>query len=261
MHILASAESINDLFHRKASIEKILTYDETIWKKLVKNRSELRELLDSMNARKTKKLCLETDLKKQIDIKSRENAKRSKLIEDIRGKKSLALAAIKSLRRTATDLDQTIKSLGSEYNRTKQAKYIPQKTFTTLKGLLNMPVKGKIITTFGSYTNKKCNVANFRSGVDIKADRGEPICSVFDGKVLFSNWFKGYGNMIIVNHGNHYYTVYAHAEELFKVKGDHVEAGEVIATVGDTGSMIGPALYFEVRHHGKPVNPLDWLRS
>ncbi|MEA3280630.1 MAG: peptidoglycan DD-metalloendopeptidase family protein, partial [Thermodesulfobacteriota bacterium] len=261
MHILASAESINDLFHRKGSIEKILTYDETIWEKLVKNKSELRKLLDNMNAQKTEKLCLETDLKKQIDIKSRENAKRSKLIEDIRSKKSLALAAIESLRRTATDLDQTIKSLGSEYNRTKQAKDIPPKTFTTLKGLLNMPVKGKIITSFGPYVNKKCNVANFRSGVDIKADRGEPIYSVFDGKILFSNWFKGYGNMIIVDHGNNYYTVYAHAEELFKVKGDHVEAGEVIATVGDTGSMIGPALYFEVRYHGKPVNPLDWLRS
>lgn len=261
MHILASAESINDLFHRKATIEQILTYDETIWEKLVKNKSELRKLLDSMNAQKTEKLCLETDLKKQIDIKSRENAKRSKLIEDIRSKKSLALAAIESLRQRATELDQTIKSLGSEYNRTKQAKDILPKTFTTLKGLLMMPVNGKIITSFGPYTNKKCNVTNFRSGIDIKADRGEPIYSVFDGKILFSNWFKGYGNMTIVDHGNNYYTVYAHAEELFKVKGDHVEAGEVIATVGDTGSMIGPALHFEVRYHGKPVNPLDWLRS
>ena len=67
--------------------------------------------------------------------------------------------------------------------------------------------------------------------------------------------------MIIIDHGNGYYTVYAHAEELFKSKGDVVESREVIATVGDTGSMIGPRLYFEVRHHGKSLDPVKWLKQ
>jgi septal ring factor EnvC (AmiA/AmiB activator) len=67
--------------------------------------------------------------------------------------------------------------------------------------------------------------------------------------------------MIIIDHGKNYYTVYAHVEEAFKAKGDGVGTGEVIATVGDTGSMTGAKLYFEVRHHGKPVNPLEWLKN
>ena len=67
--------------------------------------------------------------------------------------------------------------------------------------------------------------------------------------------------MIIIDHGKNYYTVYAHLEETFKSKGDEVEAGEVIATVGDTGSLEGARLYFEVRHHGKPVDPLAWLKK
>ena len=67
--------------------------------------------------------------------------------------------------------------------------------------------------------------------------------------------------MIIIDHGDHYYTIYAHAEEVFKNKGEMVEPGEVIATVGDSGSMIGPALHFEVRHHGKPEDPLNWLKK
>ena len=67
--------------------------------------------------------------------------------------------------------------------------------------------------------------------------------------------------MIIIDHGTNYYTVYAHLEETFKSKGDLVETGEVIATAGDTGSMTGSKLYFEVRHHGKPVNPLLWLKK
>ena len=67
--------------------------------------------------------------------------------------------------------------------------------------------------------------------------------------------------MVIIDHGNNYYTIYAHLEEIFKSKGDAVDTREVIATVGDTGSMEGAKLYFEVRHHGKPENPLGWLKK
>lgn len=83
--------------------------------------------------------------------------------------------------------------------------------------------------------------------------------AVCHGKILYSDWFKGYGNMIIVDHGDNYYTVYAHAEEIFKAKGENVEMGEVIATVGETGSMSGPKLHFEIRHHGSPIDPLQWI--
>ena len=124
-----------------------------------------------------------------------------------------------------------------------------------------MPVKGRIISFFGPFKNKKFNVINFQSGIKIKADRGEPIRSVSGGHVLYASWFKGYGNMIIIDHGDSYYTVYAHLQELFKKKGDRVNTGEDIATLGDAGSMIGPVLHFEVRHHGKPENPLAWLKK
>ena len=266
MNILASVESINDFFQRKIIMEQILAHDEKIWEKLVKNRDKLQRLLDRMNAQKTKKLLLETDLNKQIDIMSNENEKRSKLLVDIQSKKRLGLAAIEAFKQTAAALDRTILSLGQSLGQSfgpasNKVKNISSEVFSSFKGLLKMPVKGKIICFFGRHTNSQSKTVNFKTGIDIKADRGEPIYSVYDGQILYSRWFKGYGNMIIIDHGNHFYTVYAHAEELFKAKGDYVEAGEVIATVGDTGSMIGPKLYFEVRHHGRPVNPLEWLKS
>ena len=102
---------------------------------------------------------------------------------------------------------------------------------------------------------------SFRSGIDIRAEHGEPIRAVSAGRVVYAGWLRSYGNMIILDHGGSYHTVYAHAEELFKGKGDAVEAGEVIATVGESGSMAGPLLYFEVRYHGKPLNPLKWIRK
>jgi murein DD-endopeptidase MepM/ murein hydrolase activator NlpD len=138
---------------------------------------------------------------------------------------------------------------------------VAEKPFAALKGLLMMPVKGKIVSFFGHYKDEKFKVTHFQSGINIKADRGEPIRAVYSGQTLFSSWFKGFGNMIIIDHGDHYYTVYAHLEEQFKSKGDPVEAGEVIATVGDTGSLTGAGLHFEVRHHGKPMNPLGWIKK
>ena len=124
-----------------------------------------------------------------------------------------------------------------------------------------MPVQGEIISKFGPQNGGDYKSFTFQSGIDIKVDRGEPVRSVFHGKVMFAEWFRGYGNLMIINHGENYYTLYAHLEEFFKTRGDMVEAGEVIATAGDTGSIKGLCLHFEVRFHGEPVNPLKWLKK
>ena len=122
-----------------------------------------------------------------------------------------------------------------------------------------MPVKGKVTTDFGLFKNTRFNVINFRSGIDIQADRGEPIRAVSSGKILYSSWFKGYGKMMIVDHRNGYYTLLAHLSETLKNVGEKVNKGEVVALVGDTGSLKGPMLYFEGRYHGEPKDPLDWI--
>ncbi|MEJ2658614.1 MAG: peptidoglycan DD-metalloendopeptidase family protein [Desulfobacterales bacterium] len=261
VYILASAESVYELFQRKKALEQVLAYDENILQNLLDNKNRLQQLMIELKAKKTEKLALETEYNKQIETMSQERKKRSKLLGEIRRKRSLKLAALESLKQAAADLDQTINALRSTFDRTEAREKMPSKSFSTLKGLLNMPVKGKIVSFFGPHRNNKFNVVNFQSGIEIKADRGEPIRAVYDGRVLYADWFKGYGNMVIIDHGNNYYTIYAHAQELFASKGDTVEKGEVVATVGDSGSMIGPSLHFEVRHHGKPVDPMEWIKK
>lgn len=78
---------------------------------------------------------------------------------------------------------------------------------------------------------------------------------------MFAQWLKGYGNLIVIDHGGSYYTLYAHVEDVFKLKGEPVEGGEIIATAGDTGSIKGTYLHFEIRHHGKALNPMKWLKK
>ena len=261
IYVLASAQSMYELFYRKNVLEQVLAYDENIWENLLDNKEKLEQLLAELKAKKKERLAVETDLEKEIEIMSRERQNRSQLLDDIRKKRSLKLAALESLKQAAENLDHTVISLKSEADLTEPKENISLKSFSSLKGLLNMPVKGKIVSFFGPHRNKKFNVINFQSGIEIKADRGEPIRAVYDGRILYARWFKGYGNMIIIDHGNNYYTIYAHAQEIFASQGDTVEMGEVLATVGDSGSMIGPSLHFEVRHHGKPVDPLKWINK
>jgi len=260
-HLLASAESMNEFIQRKAALERILAYDEKNRRELVENQAELKNMLKWLDAHKAQKSDHAAEYQKQISLMSQERATRTKLLADIRNQKELELAAIDALTHAAEELEQKIKLLNSKKNEAVPGQNNTQLLFSDHKGLLIMPVKGKIINLFGPYKNPKYDVTNFRSGIDIKADKGEPVRSVFKGTVIYSNWFKGYGNMIIIDHGSSYYSVYAHLEETFKAKGDVVDAAEVIATMGDTGSMTGVKLYFEVRHHGKPMNPLTWLQK
>jgi len=261
IYVLASAQSMYEFFQRKKALEQVLAYDENNWQNLLDNKARLQQVLIELKKKKAEKIAAEADFNKHIEMMSLERANRSKVLDNIRKKRSLKLAALESLKQAAADLDRTIASLKSGSDLPEPQKDISSKAFSELKGLLNMPVKGKITSFFGPYRDKKFNVTNFRSGIEIKADRGEPIRAVCDGRVLYARWFKGYGNMIIIDHGNNYYTVYAHAQELFTSKGDQVEMGEVVATVGDSGSMSGPVLHFEVRHHGKPEDPLKWIKK
>jgi len=260
MYLLASVNSPDEFFQRKKYLERILDYDKIAIDKLFENRNRLDQLHGNLNARQAKQRSGEQNLEKQVQNITVERLKRARLLEEIRNKKSLEIAAIKSLEEAARTLDNVIKSLNTETDKTDNAYNASLKGLESLKGLLKQPVRGKIISHFGAYTDPKYNVVNFRSGIDIEAERGEPIKSVVAGKIIYSGWFKGYGNMIIIDHGESYYTVYAHLEENFKSKGDLVEAEEVIATAGDAGSLSGPGLYFEVRHHGKPVDPVEWFK-
>jgi septal ring factor EnvC (AmiA/AmiB activator) len=229
---------------------------------LSRDQKEMQAVLEKLVHRKNEKQATTADLNSRIEAMHTRQAEREALLAEIRGKKSLQLAAIASLRASTRALDQTVEAFETGPPAAAASLPLPpEKPFAALKGLLMMPVKGKITTFFGPYNDTKFNVTNFQSGITIKADRGEPIRAVYSGQTLFSSWFKGFGNMIIIDHGNHYYSVYAHLEEQFKSKGDPVEAGEVIATVGDTGSLTGAGLHFEIRHHGKPMNPLGWIKK
>ena len=260
-HILASAESLHELLQRKTAIEHILTYDQKVINTLLANQANLKKVQAQLENHRNAKHRRAAEYQKQIEQMANERAERTSLLAQVRKEKSAQLLAVESLKEAARNLDRKINNLSTQLAALAPNEYSGREPFQAYKGLLKMPVKGRIISLFGKFKNTQFNTLNFRSGIEIQTERGEPIQAVYEGKILYADWFKGYGNMIIIDHGDNYYTVYGHIEEAFKKAGDVVEAGEVMATAGDTGSINGPKLYFEIRHHGKPLDPMQWLET
>jgi len=128
------------------------------------------------------------------------------------------------------------------------------------RGRLPWPTEGRIAVPFGAQVHPRFGTRTFRNGVDIEAPDGKAVQAVLAGQVIYTGWFKGYGNLIIIDHGQELYTLYAHVLDIEVREGEDVRQGQRIGTVGDTGSLAGPRLYFEVRYQGRPQDPEQWLR-
>jgi len=130
--------------------------------------------------------------------------------------------------------------------------------FASLRGKMPWPTQGRLLHRFGS----RRSVGGVEwQGLEIESKPGTAVVAVHRGQVVFADYLRGYGLLIIVDHGDGYMTLYAHNQYLYKETGEWVETGERIAAVGDTGGLKTSALYFELRHNGKPTNPQVWLRS
>ena len=129
--------------------------------------------------------------------------------------------------------------------------------FAKLKGKLTRPVSGRVAAQFGT---KRSGSAKWQ-GLLFRAPEGAEVSACAAGTVVFSDWLRGYGNLIIIDHGNTYMSVYANNETVYKNVGDRVKQGETISTVGNSVGDDEPGLYFEIRYKGKPVNPSPWLRK
>lgn len=132
------------------------------------------------------------------------------------------------------------------------------KSFEALKAQLNWPTQGHIVQAYGTSIEQSELRA---SGVLIAAPLGQAVHAIASGKVIFAKWMTGYGLLLIIDHGNHYMSLYGRNHVLYKKEGEVVTAGEQIATVGNSGGYQSPELYFALRHNSDPLNPSAWMRG
>ncbi|MBI1423899.1 MAG: peptidoglycan DD-metalloendopeptidase family protein [Gammaproteobacteria bacterium] len=132
------------------------------------------------------------------------------------------------------------------------------KPFGRLRGQLIWPTRGKLLVSFG--TRREGGRLKW-NGVLIRAHEGQEVHAISHGRVAYADWLRGYGLLLIIDHGNGYMSLYGHNQAIYKETGEWVEAGEVIASVGKSGGQNQAGLYFEIRHNGKPTDPAHWCRG
>ncbi len=211
-----------------------------------------KEYLDELDRVKEDLVMRETELKKKREdlILKRDN--KNVILSKIRKEKVLYHSAIKELEESTVMIEKMLNEFvpGSEDM---------DREFVSKRGQLKMPVDGEIIKSFGREIDPRFHTVIYRKGIVIKAEENSPVRSIFADKVAFAGTFSGYGNLIIIKHGENYYSVYARLSEIYKKEGDKVDSGEIIGRAGSSGLFADDGLYFELRKGGKPLDPELWF--
>jgi len=225
---------------------------EGVHRRTMKLRTEQASLTESLSEVAVVRATSEDEATNLVSSKQERKA----MLSSIRSKKSQHNKAIKELEKA----QEEVKDLIGALEKKRLASQLPGGgDFKTLKGRLMWPVEGKVVRKYGKQTHPKYGTVTFNNGIDIAAARGTPIVAVAPGIVEYVDWIDAYGKCIIINHGGGYYTLYAHVSATFVRQDQSVGIGDVIAEVGDTGSLDGYECHFEIRQSKQAMDPLKWL--
>ena len=235
----ARAKRISDIRTQLSRIRKTETSIHTQTAELEQLRSEKEQIWQQLEAEKAKRSTLlaglNTDIRDGSQTLARLNQDKAALEEVLRG--------LQRDQRDLVALDERTQS---------------QQPFSEFRGQLNWPSDGELLHRFGT-PRKPGNVR--WQGVWIAAKEGQPVRAVSSGRVAFADWLRGFGLLLIIDHGHGYMSLYGHSQSLYKETGEWVEAGEIIASVGNSGGQAVSGLYFEIREDGIPKDPTIWCKT
>jgi septal ring factor EnvC (AmiA/AmiB activator) len=259
--VLFSSRSYEEFLSSRRYLASILGQDRQLIEDYHKRQAFIGKYREQLKGDERELQRLKRTTEQKRGEIQRDHSEKGRLLDSVRDEKRIHLAALKDLEGASAQLQALIDRLEKDLKAKAKEEILvpPSKGFGTFRGRLAFPVEGKVLSTFGKNENPKFNTFTLQKGIEIRAPMGTEIRAVYNGRVLYSDWFKGYGKILIIDHGEGYYTLSGHASTLLKNVGEDVRRGEVVALVGDTGSLKGPCLYFEIRQRGKPLDPLEWL--
>lgn len=252
--LLSTSDDISQLMRRWRYIKEITFYDH-------KMLEGYKQTIDNLDKQENRLKSLRAELKaNEEDIEVNE----ASILEKKKGKEIL----LSSVRKEKSSYEKMLKELREASSRlleiirqAEETEAYAAKGFHNLKGRLLWPVYGKVTIPYGAQKDPQFNTPVFRNGIHIKAEGDSNAKAVYSGKVVFAEWFKGYGQLVIISHGEGYHTLYANLAEIFYKVGDIIKEQQVIGRVGESGTLNSSGLYFEIRYKGKPLDPAQWLKK
>jgi septal ring factor EnvC (AmiA/AmiB activator) len=257
LEFLLQSKDIKTLLTESKNLTLLAQYQDKVISDYLNTLAQLKAA-EERQRKKTEELSqlIQKARRKRRELEEEERKNRN-LIRETERNKNTHTQTIQELKERAEQLEILMKKLVKE-GRVFPFPFIP---LYEKKGQLPWPIGGEIITSFGRQRHPVYKTVTVNNGIEISPRGNEVIIkSIHSGKVVYSDYYKGYGNLIIIDHGMTYYSLYGHCEEFLVEKGDLVKVEQPIAVVGDFGSLKGISLYFEIRFRIKPLNPLQWLK-
>jgi septal ring factor EnvC (AmiA/AmiB activator) len=246
----------SQITRRREIISLLVKREAESFKRVQELRSAVLERREALARRAEWDALYYETVTRQAERSRGKKSRRETLLAQIREEKNIFQAAINDMDASARELHELLETQGQNA-RTVLAGAVP---FREMKGLLLWPADGEVTAGFGRVRNQESTTYTRHVGLDIAAAAESPIRAIHDAVVVYNDWFGGYGKLVILDHGGGYSSVYAHCSEMLVNTGDKVRGGQPIALVGETGSLRGPYLYFEIREQGQPVDPTLWLQ-
>ncbi len=254
LRVAFSSDNVTDLMQRLKYMDLIAEQDSQLLQEYLTQLEQIKQDKTSLYAVRAKLVNLKKNTvskKKEIEKKKKE---KSVYLKKIKRKKNLSVKVRKELLAASNNLNKLIDKLLSKLVSGEGL------DISDKKGRLNLPLKGRILNKFGRKRVKEYESYIVYNGINVRAKKGTPVQAIFDGKVLYTGELEGYGNLVIVGHGKEYHSLYGHLDSIKVAANKVVRTGDVIALSGDSGSLEGETLYFELRRNGKPIEPVRWFR-
>ena len=248
LDVLFGAKDFNDFVSRMDILKKILAYDNALIQGTKADRSALAKAKEQLEADKVKIVELRKLAAAKRDQVAARRQERQGVLNAATYERETAEQAYRELIETSKEIERMIRRIQSG-----------EKNVGGSTGTMLWPAEGEITSPFGWRTHPIFGTQRLHTGIDIGADYGDTVRAADGGVVIHSDWMGGYGNAVIIDHGNGISTLYAHNSQLLVSEGQAVSKGQPISRVGSTGYSTGPHLHFEVRQNGSPVNPLNFL--
>lgn len=242
-----------------ADLSRLLAYHDYLTRARVEQLAavtsrarELDEVVGSLSAQRANLGSLRSERENELAELAQKQEQRRTVLEELDRLLDAQGRKLQDLTTDAEAMRQLIDSLRREAVMGIGGNFDP---IARLKGKLPWPLRGRLAVRYG--TPKEADAVRW-DGVLIEAQEGDEVRAVHIGRVIYADWLRGFGLLLIVDHGDGYMTLYGHNRVLLKEVGEWVVGGDVIALVGDSGGLTRPALYFALRHEGKPIDPVSW---
>ncbi|MFZ1766572.1 MAG: peptidoglycan DD-metalloendopeptidase family protein [Candidatus Nitrotoga sp.] len=252
---------------REMRYYEYITRGRSTWLNMLRvNLAQLNEVVQQTQQKSGEITALQAEENAQQKILEKDRLARQQVISQFAQQLKQQRHEIGRLQRDENRLSQLIAKLSKMLTRQKDKGVfnndkLPDnrfdgKPFEQLKGKLTLPVMGEVVNKFGS---ARPDSTVLWRGLMLRAANGQPVKSVAAGRVVFADWLRGFGNLLIIDHGKGYMSLYGNNETLYKQVGDILRGGDTVAAVGNSGGNEDSGVYFELRHRGEPIDPLKWI--